>query len=90
MYRGSSSNPNFALNLARQLFTREELKNCRVHGMRDVAQLDPDRLQQVRVNYFRVVDVADLLKEREWRLCEKAIDAAGREYQRVDRLRHEA
>ena len=88
IHRVSSSNGNFAVNLARQVFSRQELKSRRVRGKRGVppeeAQLDPIRLQQVRTNYFRIVDVADSLKPNEWRRCTKAIDAAGRDLLRVE------
>ena len=87
-HRVSSSNVNFAVNLARQLFSKEEMKNRRVRGKRGVpaeeGQLDPIRLQQVCTNYFRIVDVADMLKPNEWRRCTKAIDSAGRDLLRVD------
>ncbi len=88
IHRVSSSNGNFAVNLARQVFTKEEMKNQRVRGKRGVppeeAHLDPIRLQQIRTNYFRIVDVADSLKPNEWRHCTKAIDAAGCDLLRVE------
>ena len=98
MHRSSSSNYNFAVNLARGIFTNEELINRTFVGGRRGGggagadahgQLDALRLQQIRNNYFRIVNVADMLKSREWKECCKAIDTAGRVLLRKHRARLE-
>ena len=60
LHRSSSSNRNFAVKLARLFFSQDQLTNnrTRIGGQRHPhgavhGQLDPARLEQVRINYFR-------------------------------------
>ena len=81
LHRSSSSNRNVSVKLARMFFSQNELTNNRTriggerrpHGAVN-GQLDPARLEQVRINYFRIVDIPELLRVQEWKMCCRHID----------------
>ena len=86
-FSNSSSPHNFAVNLVRQNFTQNEMMHNRtfLSGKRqggagnDHGQLDPVRMERIRQNYFKFVDLPNKrAQETEWKACCKAIDAACR------------
>ena len=83
IHRSSSSNINFAVNLARRFFTSNDLKDNRTwfvgHRRRGGADVH-GQLDLVRL------DIPDLFKQVEWKKCCKVIDASGRELLRKERV----
>ena len=79
----SSSRKNFAANLVRQLFTEEERAASNVRGKGGKAQLNPAKIDVVRIKAIEMWPLESYENEKKaWSDCIKAIDEANRRLNR--------
>ncbi|XP_067145377.1 protein tramtrack, beta isoform-like [Centruroides vittatus] len=83
IYRRSQNARQFAVNIAKVLFTPEEMRESNCRGARDKLQLDMKRLIFIRSSVFRYYSVATYAASDVWKLCCQSIDAHCRHERRL-------
>lgn len=83
IYRRSQNARQFAVNIAKVLFTPEEMRESNCRGARDKLQLDMKRLIFIRSSVFRYYSVATYATSDVWKLCCQSIDAHCRHERRL-------
>ena len=79
--RKSCSRSNFAVNMVRELFSLEERKTSNVRGVLGKRQLDPNRLEKIRIATFQNYPCnAGEKEECCWRDACKAVDESCRRH----------
>ncbi|XP_028399454.1 uncharacterized protein LOC114522879 [Dendronephthya gigantea] len=70
----SQSVGNFAVHLVREMFKPHELAAKNVSGTRNKDKLDPERVAKIRKYVFELFPTTEMMEEKVWSDCRKAID----------------
>lgn len=83
IYRRSHNSRQFAVNLARNLFSAKELRNSNCRGVRNYLPLDEQKLNFIRdtIKVFYLVNPSNELDI--WKLCMQSIDSHCRHERRL-------
>ena len=76
--RRSCSKGNFAANLAKRLFSREELMESNCSGAKGKKALDPERISLICQEVQRLYGIPEKEFDEAWRGCRVAIDTYAR------------
>lgn len=83
IFRRSQNNRQFAVNLARTLFSPHEMRMSNCRGVRNYLPLDEQKLEFIRctVRCFYVVE--HNMESEAWKLCMQSIDSHCRHERRL-------